>query len=116
MDPFLTEAWDDVSSSFDEHFPTVPLDNDVWAEKDIPDRCLCIHERPDEPNHQCSYPCPYDSNTTFWMDLLHSMPQTEALFTYDPMEFSGISSDLPDIMTTTSNADIPDLDDVLDAV
>ena len=34
---------------------------------------------------------------------------------YDLMDFSDISSDLPDIMMTRSDADIPDLDDVLDA-
>ena len=32
------------------------------------------------------------------------------------MDFSDISSDLPDIMTTKSDADIPNLDDILDAV
>ena len=37
-----------------------PFD-DVWTEEQIPDRHLCIHKRPDDPNHQCSYPCPYDS-------------------------------------------------------
>ena len=47
-DPFLTEAWDDVNSWFGEHFPTVPLDDDIWAEEQIQDRCLCIQER---PNH-----------------------------------------------------------------
>ena len=57
----------------EEHFPTAPLDDDVWAEEPIPDRCLYIHERPDEPNHQCSYPCPYKS-TTVSMDLLQSTP------------------------------------------
>ena len=40
----------------------------------------------------------------------------EAMFNYDPLDFSDISSDLPDIMMTTSDVDIPDLDDVLDAV
>ena len=32
------------------------------------------------------------------------------------MDFSDISSDLPDIMMMTSDVDIPDLDDVSDAV
>ena len=116
MDPFLPEAWDDVSSSFNEHFPTAPLDDDVWLEEQILDRCLCIHERPDEPNHQCSYPCPHDSNAIFWMDLWQSTPHNEAMFNYNPMDFSGISSDLPDIIIITSDADITDLDDVSDAV
>ena len=114
-DSFLTEACDDVSSSFNEHFPTALLDDDVWAEEQIPDRCLCIHGKTNEPNHQCSYSCQYDS-TTFQMDLLPLMPWHEAVFHYDLMDFSNISSDLPDIMTTTSDTDIPDLEDILDAV
>ena len=52
-DQFLTEAWDDVTTSFKEHFPTALL-NDVRTEGQILDRHLCIHERPDNPNHQCS--------------------------------------------------------------
>ena len=116
MDPFLNEAWDDVSSSFDKHFITVPIVDDIWAEEQILHRHLCIHERPDEPDHQCSYPCPYVSKTTFQMDLLQSTLQNEAVFNYDLMDFSDISSDLPDIMMMASDADIPDLDDVSDAV
>ena len=50
------------------------------------------------------------------MYLWQSTPQNEAVFHYDPMSFSDISSDIPDIMTTTSHADIPDLDDISDAV
>ena len=70
-DQFLTKVWDDDDDTtpFDEHFPTAPFSDDVWAEEQIPDRCLCIHERPDDLNHWCSYPCPYDS-TIFSMDFL----------------------------------------------
>ena len=50
------------------------------------------------------------------MDLLQSTPQNEAVFNYDQMDFSEISSDLQDIMTITSDTDIPNLDDVSDAV
>ena len=50
------------------------------------------------------------------MDLLQSTLQNEALFNYKQMDFSDISSDLQDIMMTTSDADIPDLADVSDAV
>ena len=50
------------------------------------------------------------------MVLLQSTPQYEAMFNYDLMDFSDISSDLPDIMMTTNDTDIPDLNDVLDAV
>ena len=37
------------------------------------------------------------------------------MFCYEKMDFSDISSDLPDIMTTTSDDDIPDLEDILDS-
>ena len=80
MEQFFIEAWDDDTTSFEEHVPTVPLDDDVWAEEPIPDRCLCIHETPDKPNYQCSYPCPYDSST-FRMDLLQSTPQMKQCIT-----------------------------------
>ena len=49
------------------------------------------------------------------MDLLQSTLWNEAVFHYDLMDISNISSDLPDIMMMTSDTDIPDLD-VLDAV
>ena len=114
-DPFLNETWDGDSSSFDEHFPTAPLDDDVWAEEQILDKCLWIQERPDEPNHQCSYPFPYDGSTTFQLDLLQSIPQNEAVFNYNLMDFSDISSDLPYIITATSDTNIPELDIVFDA-
>ena len=112
---FLTSAWNNNTTSSKENFPTVPLDDNVSSEYPIPDRCLCIQDTSDEPNHQCSYPCPYWS-TTFRMDLLQTTPWNEAVFYYDLMDFSDISSDLPDIMMTTSDNDIPDLVDVLDAV
>ena len=118
-DQFLMEVWDDYYDDdtipFDEHFPTAPFDDDIWTEEQIPDRGLCIHKRPDDPNHQCSYPCPYDS-TTFSMDLLQSTLWNKAVFNYKQMDFSDISLDLPYIIMTMSDADIPDLTDVLDAV
>ena len=40
----------------------------------------------------------------------------KAVFNYKELDFSDISSDLPDIMITMSDADIPDLADVSDAV
>ena len=114
-DQFLTEARDDITTPFKEHFPTAPLDDNILAEEQIPDRHLCIHERPDDLNHQCSYPCLYD-NTICGMDLLQSTLRNKAVFYYKQMDFSDISSDLPDIMMMISDTDIPDLTDVLDAV
>ena len=114
INPFLTDAWDDDTTFSKENFPTAPLDDNVWSEDPIPDGHLCIHETPDKPNHQCSYPCPYRS-TTFRMDLLQSTPGNEAVFYYNPMDFSDISSYLPDIMMTSDNV-IANLVDVLNAV
>ena len=48
------------------------------------------------------------------MDYPQSKPQGAAVFHYNLMDFSDISSDLPDIMMTTSDDDIPDLKDILD--
>ena len=50
------------------------------------------------------------------MDILQSTLQNETVFNYDLMDFSDISSDLPDIIMMTSDTDIPELDDVLDVV
>ena len=105
-------AWDDDITSFKKNFPMAPLDDEVWSEDLILDRQLCIHKTPQMPNHQCSKPCPY-STTSFRIDLPQSTPQDAAVFFYEPMDFSDISSDLPDIMTTTSDYDIPDLENIL---
>ena len=115
---FLTDfndvAWDDDTTSPKENFPTAPLDDEVRYKDPIPDRHLFINETPHEPNLQCPYPCPY-SKTTFRIDLPQSTPEDAAVFHYELMDFSDISSDFPDIMTTTSENDIPDLVDILDA-
>ena len=108
---FNNVAWDDDTTSTEEHFPTAPLDDEVWCEDPILDRPLCIHERPHKPNLQCSYPCPY-STTTCRMVLPQSTPHGAAVLNYEQMEFSDISSDFPDNMMTTSNDDIPDLEDI----
>ena len=103
-------AWDDDTASSKENFPTAPLDDEVWSKDPIPDRQLCIHE----PNNQCSYPHPY-STTTFRIDLPQSTPQDAAVFCYEQMDFIDISSDFPDIIMTTSEDDIPDLEDILES-
>ena len=48
-----------------------------------------------------------------YCNQLHEMKQC---FNYEQMDFSDISSDHPDIMMTTSDADIHDLANVSDAV
>ena len=108
---FNNVAWDDVTTPTELHFPTAPLDDKVWSEDSILDGQLCIHETPHEQNHQCSCPCPY-RDTAFKMDLPQSTPQDIAVLNYELMDFSDISSDLPDIMMTTSDNDIPDLENI----
>ena len=42
-------------------------------------------------------------------------PQATAVLNYELMDFSDISSDLPDVMTTTCVNDIPDHEDISDS-
>ena len=49
------------------------------------------------------------------MDLPQSKPQHAAVFHYEIIDFGDISSDLPDIMMTRSDDDIPDLVNVSDS-
>ena len=55
--------------------------------------------------HQCSYPCPYS------LDLPHSAPEDAPAPYYEMMDLSDISG-FQDVMTTTSDEDIPDLEDI----
>ena len=103
--------FNDKSTSTEEHFPTAPLDDEVWSEDPIPDRVLCIHKGPHGSNLQCSYPWFY-STTAFRMDLLQSTPQGAIVLNYEQIDFSDIPSDFPDIMMTTSDNDIPDFEDI----
>ena len=52
----------------EKHFPTAPLDDDVWMEEPVPDRHLCIHEQ-SQAHDLCPYPFPYS------LDQLHSTPE-----------------------------------------
>ena len=87
-----------------EHFSTTPLDDDVWMEVPDSERHLCIHEHL-QPHDLCPYPCPYS------LDQLHLTPE----YTPTPqcMDLSDIFN-FPDVMTTASNDDIPNLEDVLE--
>ena len=109
---FHNVAWDDDTLSSEENFPTAPFDDLVWSKDPIPDRHLCIHKTPHKPTSQCFYPCLY-RNTASRMDLPQSTLQDAAVFHYELMDFSDISTDLPDIMTTTSDNDIPELGNIL---
>ena len=77
-------------------FQTVSLDDEHWTTEEIPDRPLCIHEH-SLPHGLYLYPCPY--------------PDYQASSYYDSMDLSDISK-FEDLMTTSSDEDIPTLDDI----
>ena len=87
------------------HFPTAPLDDDIWLEDTVPHRQLCIHEQ-SQPHYQCSYFCPCS------LDLLHSTLENVPAPYYKVMDLSDIL-DVQDMMTTTIDEDISDLKDIL---
>ena len=67
-----------------------------WDMEEIPDRRFCIHEH-SLPHGLCPYPCPYVNY------------QTSSY--YNTLDLSDISK-FEDIMTTSSNEDIPLLKDI----
>ena len=80
----------------EEDFQTVSLDDEHWDMEEIPDRHLCIHEH-SLPHGLCPYPCPY-------LDCLASAY-------HDTLDLNDIS-EFEDFMTTSSDEDIPALDDI----
>ena len=99
-----TPNTDDSFQDATADFPTAWLDDNIWLEDPVPDRHLYIHEQ-SQPHYQCSYPCPYS------LDLPHSAPEYTTVPYYEMTDLSDIS-DLQDVMTTTSDEDIPDLEDM----
>ena len=86
---------DDLAEDEEEDFQTVTLDDDHWTTEEILDRHLCIHKH-SVPHSLCPYPCPYiDYTSTSYRDTL---------------DLSDIS-EFEDLMTTSSNEDVPALDD-----
>ena len=85
----------------EEHFPTVSLDDNFWMKEPVPERHLCIHE--DVQHDLCPYPCPYDLNQ------LH-LAQEDTVQYIDLNEIF----ELPDIMVSANNDDIPSLEDILE--
>ena len=79
----------------EEDFQMVPLDDEHWTTKEVPDRTLCIHKHA-LPHRLCPYPCHYANC------LLPSYADT--------MDLSNISN-FEDIMITFSDEDIPVLED-----
>ena len=60
----------DSSDEEEEDFPMVPLDDEHWTSKEVPERTCCIHKH-GLPYNLCQYPCPYESNNTLsYMDIL----------------------------------------------
>ena len=81
----------------EKDFQMVPLDDDHWTTKEISDRILCIHEHA-LPHGLCPYPCPYvNYQVSSYVDSLDLS---------DILEFE-------DYMVTSSNEDIPWLEDTL---
>ena len=79
----------------EEDFQTVTLDDAHWTMEEIQDRHLCIHKH-SVPHLLCHFPCPYVAYTS---TLYHNT-----------LDFSDIS-EFEDLMTTSSDEDIPALDD-----
>ena len=81
----------------EEDFQTVALDDDHWITDPVPDRHLCIHVHL-QPHSLCCYPCPYmDSTPASYQDIL----DLSDIFYFK------------DVITTSSDKDIPALDDVI---
>ena len=67
----------------------------IYTTEEIPDRHLCIYKHP-VPHSLCPYPCPY-------MDYTST--------SYNKLDLSDIS-EFEDLMTTSSDEDIPGLDEI----
>ena len=91
---FTLPICDDLDDDEEEDFQTVLLEDDHWNMEEIPDQPLCIHKH-SVPHEQCPYPCPY-------------LDYTSSAY-YDTLDRSDIS-EFEDLMTTSSDEDIPALD------
>ena len=87
---------DDLDDDKEEDFQTVSLEDDHWTMEEIPDQPLCIHEH-SVLHEMYPYPCPY-------------LDYTSSSY-YDTLDLSDIS-EFEDLMTTSSDEDIPALDEV----
>ena len=102
--PCSIDSFQDATAE-DEDFPTAPLDDDIWLEDPVPDRHFCIHEQSQLHDH-CPYPCQDSFNQ------LHSAPEDAPTPYYEMTDLSDIFN-FQDVMTSTSDEDIPDLEDIL---
>ena len=93
--PADTQVYLDDKEEEEEDFQMVPLDDKHWTTKEVPDRTLCIHE----------HALPHRLCPVSLCELLNS-------FLHYSMDLSNIS-DFEDMMITSSNQDIPALEDML---
>ena len=94
--PDSTPVCSDSSDDEEEDFQMVPLDDEHWTSEETPERTLCIHEH-GLPHGLCQYPCPYvNYETISYMDSL---------------DLSDIS-DYEDYMVTSSDEEIPGMEEV----
>ena len=85
------------SSSDEEDFPTVPIDDDHWTTEMVPERTFCIHEN-GLPNNVCQYACPYGNNNN-------------SVSYMDSIDLSDISDYKDYMMTTSDNEELPGLEE-----
>ena len=86
----------EAGEEVEEDFQTVPLDDEHWDVEEIHDRHLCIHVH-SLPHGLCPYLCPYlDYQASSYLSTL---------------DLSDISK-FEDLMTTSSDKDIPALNDI----
>ena len=89
-------ALEEEEEEKEEDFQTVSLDHEHWNMEEIPDKYLCVHEH-SLPHGLCPYSCPYSDY--------------QASSYYDTLDLSNISK-FEDLMITSSDEDIPVLNDV----
>ena len=85
------------SSDDKEDFQMVPLDDEHWTSEEMPERTFCIHEQ-GLPHNLCQYPCPYGSNNI--PSYMNSLDLSDIL-------------DYEDYMVTSSDEDIPGMEEFL---
>ena len=91
-----TPLCSDSSEDEEEDFQMVPLDDEHWTSEETPEIMLCIHEH-GLPHGLCLYPCPYMSYKT--------------LSYMDSLDLNDIS-DYEDYMVTSSDEEIPGMEEV----
>ena len=98
-DSYMLDSTPECSESPEDEekdFQMVPLDDEHWTSEETLERTLCIQEDC-LPHGLCPYPCPY---------MNYQMPSY-----MDSLHLSDIS-DYEDYMVTSSDEDIPGMEDV----